>query len=108
MPRIVLSPETATALELLAGSIRAARLRRGWTIAELAERVGVSRPTIAKIERADPGVAIGTAFEAARLVGVPLFTESDRDRERYAAHKRVELELLPASARPRRAVDDDF
>ncbi|MGD9704737.1 MAG: helix-turn-helix transcriptional regulator [Acidimicrobiia bacterium] len=105
---VVVSPLTKEALGILAVGIRAARLRRGWTVRELAERVGVSQPTIIKVERGDPTVAIGTMLEAAVLVGVPLFAVDAEARERYGAHKRAELALLPAAARPRRRVDDDF
>ena len=75
---------------------------------ELAERTGVSRPTINKVEQGDPGVAIGTVLEAAVLVGVPLFDVDPDVRDRYRAQKRSELALLPSRARPRRKVDDDF
>lgn len=108
MSRRPLSPASAEALDILGSSIRAGRLRRRWTIDELAERVGVSRPTMIKVERGDPGVAAGTVLEAAALVGVALFDASDDERTRYGLLKRAELALLPASARHTRAVDDDF
>jgi len=108
MARSALSPQTREALQILAASIRAARLRRGWTEAELAERVGVSRPTIVNLEAGKPGVALGTVLEAATLVGVPLFTDDAERRSAYGALKATELALLPDTARPRRAVDDDF
>lgn len=102
------SPATVEALGILASAIRAERLRRGWTVRELAERVGVSHPTIVKVERGDPSVAAGTLFEAATLVGVPLFDADDAAVQRYGAHKQGELALLPAAARRRASVDDDF
>ncbi len=105
---VLVSPVTTEALGILAAAIRTARLRRGWTVRHLAERVGVSHPTIIKVERGDPTVAIGTMLEAAALVGVPLFDVDADDRDRYGAHKRAELALLPAAARPRRRIDDDF
>ncbi len=92
----------------MAAAIRAARLQRGWTVEELAERVGVSHPTIAKVERGDPGVAAGTLLEAATVVGLPLLDPDPATRERYGASKRAELALLPTAARKRRTVDDDF
>lgn len=108
MPSRRLSTPTREALDVLAASIRVGRLRRRWTVQELAERVGVSAPTIVKVERGDAGVAVGTVFEAARMVGVPLFDTDDAAVRRYGAHKQIELALLPAAARPSRQVDDDF
>ena len=105
---IPVSPTTAEVLSILAAAIRSGRIRRGMTVRDLAERVGVSAPTVIKVERGDPGVAIGTVLEAAKLVGVPLFDERPDVRERYNAQKRSDLALLPAAARPRRQVDDDF
>lgn len=103
-----IAPSTQEAIQLLAWSIRAERLRRRWSSAELAERIGVSRATVSKMEHGDPGVAIGTFFEAATLVGVPLFADATTRRQ-FAAHKHAELALLPASARrPRKPIDDDF
>ncbi len=100
-----LSHMAAEAVTALGAMISAARRRRGWTIAVLAERIGVSVPTVRKIERGDPGVAIGTVFEAAWLLGVELF-EGRQDLAGSVA--RTELALLPKRVRTRKAVDDDF
>jgi transcriptional regulator with XRE-family HTH domain len=103
-----MSASTQEALELLGASIKAARVRRRWSSAELAERVGVSRHTISKIEQGAAGVAIGTVFEAATLVGVALF-DDDASRSQLAARTRAELALLPSRARrPKVIIDDDF
>ena len=102
------SPLAHDAIHVLGESIRVARLKRRWTTADLAERVGVSRATISKVEHGDPSVSIGTFFEAATLVGVPLF-EDETTRRRHAAHQRAELALLPERARRvGRPVDDNF
>jgi transcriptional regulator with XRE-family HTH domain len=93
--------------QVLGQAIRVARIDRRWTLADLAERAGVTRQTMSKVERGEPSVALGTYFEAAWLVGVPLF-ESDEARSRYAAHQRVELALLPSTARRRRDSVIDF
>lgn len=47
------------ALATLGGDISTARRRRGMTVATLAERAFVGRNTITRVERGDPGVALG-------------------------------------------------
>jgi len=97
------------ALQLLAQTIRAGRLSRRMTAQELAERAGISRSLLQRIEDGDPTCAIGAVFEAAVVAGVPLFdTESDRlQAHRAAAQER--LTLLPQRARkPKRMIRDDF
>jgi transcriptional regulator with XRE-family HTH domain len=105
----ILSPLTQEALRLLGASVKTYRLRHGWSIDELARRVGVSHPTIIKIERADPTVAIGTVIEAATLFGVPLFDADPVVRARHEAGLRTELLLLPKAVRKSAVkADDDF
>lgn len=102
------SPATVEATRLLGSRIRLGRRERRWTLAELAERVGVSVVTMRKVERGDPSVGLGIAFEAATLVGVPLF---DSNRSRLTLETtRVEdrLAVLPKLVRRPREPDDDF
>lgn len=47
-------------IELLGQHIAIARKRRGETQAEWARRLGVSQPTVARIERGDPSVAMAS------------------------------------------------
>ena len=73
-----------------------------------AERLGVSAPTVQKIERGEPSVGLGIAFEAATLTGVPLF-HPDPDRLSVeAARASDRLAVLPRLARQPRRIDDDF
>jgi transcriptional regulator with XRE-family HTH domain len=109
MKSLSLSPMTREVLATLGISIRAGRLRRGWTATQLAERAGVSRQTLVKIEQGDPSVSIGSVFEAALLAGVPLFDDNEITRRLHSTLKQTELALLPSAARrARRTVNDDF
>lgn len=74
-------------------------------MASLAERVGVSAPTITKIERGSPSVAIGTVFEAARLVDVELFGGHQEPAGQVVSN---EPALLPQRGRTRRRASNDF
>lgn len=100
---------TLEALSLLAQMIRAGRISRRITGQEMANRAGISRSLLRRIENADPGCAIGAVFEAAAIAGVPLF---DADRKALQTHRALTdefLSLLPKAARqPRRVVKDDF
>jgi transcriptional regulator with XRE-family HTH domain len=97
------------AAQLLGAQIQAARRERRWSQKELAGRAGITTPTLSKVEKGDPGVAVGTVFELAALVGVPLFHE-DRMRLRLDLERtRGRSALLPQRVRPpRREIDDDF
>ena len=100
---------SSEALGLLAQLIRAGRISRKITGQEMASRAGISRSLLHRIERGDPGCAIGAVFEVAAIAGVPLF---DADQKRLQSHRAVTgemLSLMPSSARkPRRLVKDDF
>ncbi len=103
------SPHVRDAARLLGEQIRLARADRGWTQQDLADRAGITRPTLRRIERGDLGVTLGSAFEVARLTGVPLFYP---DRERLSLdldRATARAALLPERIRPRRdPVRDDF
>jgi transcriptional regulator with XRE-family HTH domain len=97
------------AAQLLGAQIQAARRERRWSQVELAGRAGITKPTLGKIEKGDLGVAIGTVFEVATLVGVPLFHE-DRSRLTLDLDRATgRSALLPQRVRaPKRDVHDDF
>jgi transcriptional regulator with XRE-family HTH domain len=103
-----LSPQATEAAELLGARIQLARRQRRWTLQELADRAGVTAVTMRKVERGDPSVRLGVAFEAAALTGVPLF-DPDPSRRRLEA-ERVDdrLAVLPRLVRRPTEVDDDF
>lgn len=104
------SPATRHALCLFGGLIEEGRLRKGWTREELAKRIGVGLVTVRRLIRGEPGVAIGTYFEAAWLVGIPIFSEDAFALERDAMRQTERLALLPSRVRLPTSVvpDDDF
>ena len=64
------SPKAGPALERLGHDIRHARLRRGVAVADLAVRAGTSSSSIARLEKGDPGVAIGTLADVLVVLGL--------------------------------------
>ena len=67
------SQHTIEAAILLGKHIQLARKERAQTEMDLADRAGISRTTLQKIEKGDPKCELGLCFEVATLVGVPLF-----------------------------------
>jgi transcriptional regulator with XRE-family HTH domain len=103
----VLATQTKAALHLFGAEVATRRRVLRWTAAELSERAGVSVPTLRRIERGDPGVSIGSAFEVARLVGIELWGDVD-EVQRHLARRLDKLVLLPERVRPATNFNDDF
>ncbi|MEE4207827.1 MAG: helix-turn-helix transcriptional regulator [Parvularcula sp.] len=57
------------ALEALGVNIKTARLKRRISVKGFAERIGVSESTVARLEKGDDGVSIGTLAMACLVLG---------------------------------------
>lgn len=101
---------TREAMQLLAAMIREKRLERRMTTQEVADRAGISRGLLQRIEKGDLKCEIGAAFEVALIVGVPLFGMEDEHALRAQREQtQARLALMPRSVRTaRRQVRDDF
>jgi len=106
----IYSSYTREAASLLGKQIRLGRKQRKWTEQELAERAGLSRATLQKVEKGDLSVALGLVFEVASLVGVPLFDSGSARLASHIARTDDKLALLPSAVRKpgKVPVDDDF
>jgi transcriptional regulator with XRE-family HTH domain len=110
-----LSTSATQALHLLGGLIEEGRIRKGWTRESLAERLGVGVVTLRRLVRGEPGVAAGTYFEAAALLGIPLFEPDAAPAQgshlaQTLSRQRERLLLLPSRVRDEDndALPDDF
>ncbi len=89
--------------------IRLGRKERKMTVQDLADRAGVSRGTIQRIESGNLKCEIGIVFEAAALVGVKLFHADAALLGSHSDRAGDKLALLPGSIRKtKKVVDDDF
>ena len=86
-------PRAQKQLTALGLRLRLARKRRKLSTTLFAERMGVSRETLRRLEKGDPTIAMGTFMRALRVLGL------DQDVDRLAAddelgRKLQDLELL--------------
>ena len=94
---------------LIGQQIKLARKNKKWSSANLAERAGITRETLQRIENGDMRTSIGLVFEVAAIIGVPLFTE---DKQLFSNNLELiqsKIELLPQRIRiQKKVVDDNF
>jgi DNA-binding XRE family transcriptional regulator len=104
-----LARQTREAVALLGQLIRVTRIERGMKIQELADRVGVSRDLIHRIEKGDPRCGIGVVFEAATVLALPLFAKDPAGIADERARLDEKLRLLPKAVHHKHGkVDDAF
>ena len=97
------------AVALLGGLICAARKEHRLTAQEVAERAGISRGLLQRIEKGDPKCGIGVTFEVAAIVGVSLFAEDENVLATHRRQTEEKLALLPKSVRKTtRQASNDF
>lgn len=96
-------------VSLLASLIRASRIENKLSTTEVAERAGISRSLLQRIEKGDPKCNIGAFFEVATIVGVKLFDADDTTLNKHIRQIEDKLTLLPkAIHKKKRKIDDDF
>lgn len=100
---------TRDAVSVLGQKIAIARRTQRRSAAEVAERAGISRVTLRRVERGDPSVSVGITFEVAGVLGVPLFGADGRELAELVASGERELALLPSRIDVvDHDIDDDF
>ncbi|MDA9420791.1 helix-turn-helix transcriptional regulator [Bradyrhizobium sp. CCBAU 53380] len=105
-----ISVYAADAAVLLGQLLRKARIERKMSTLNVAERAGISRGLLRRIEAGDPRSTIGAVFEVAAIVGVRLFDVEQATMSQAIESNREVMTLLPKSIRARRGeeVKDDF
>jgi len=101
------------AIKELGMLIATGRKERQFTQAELANRVGVGRMTIVRMEKGAPEVAIGNYLTAAWILGLPVLSWNDFGGLRVDSSVAAYLEKigrhLPARVRKQsNEIDNDF
>ena len=69
--KVMIMPRMQKQLEQVGEQIKLARLRRKYTTEMISERAGISRATLWKVEKGDPGVAFGVYAKVLAAIGLP-------------------------------------
>ncbi|HSU13277.1 helix-turn-helix transcriptional regulator [Longimicrobium sp.] len=92
----------------LGAHIATARLRRGMTQAEVAQKAGITRPTLVAVEQGRTGTGIGAYVAVLWALGLDHDVEDVAAPERDAEGIALESARLPERARRPARLDDDF
>ena len=100
--------EVAEWLVVCGERVRTARIRRRWSQVSLAERMGVERRTVSRLEKGDPGITTGVLLRALWVLGLwstvkgladpavdkaGIFLEKQREPRRVGKGARGELDF---------------
>jgi transcriptional regulator with XRE-family HTH domain len=96
-----LSPDVSKKLRALGERICLARMRRGISASLMAERLGISRTTLGRLEDGEPALAIGTYLKALRVLGL------DDDIDAVALSDPIGRSLLDSQAHIRRQKQEE-
>jgi transcriptional regulator with XRE-family HTH domain len=99
--RIVMYPASMKEMDALGQRLKDARLRRRFSMETVCSRADISRPTLYKVEKGDPTVAIGIYINVLRVLG--LVEDLGMVAKEDAIGRRLQDEALPHRKRaPRR------
>lgn len=103
--RPILLPKHKRALEQVGEQFKLARLRRKLSMEQVAERANISKSTLWRIEKGDPGVSIGNFYQVLIVLGL------ERDLLKLAAddelgRKIQDAEILTKKRAPKKDKSD--
>jgi transcriptional regulator with XRE-family HTH domain len=104
---LLMFPAALRQLEAFGERLRLARLRRRLSASLFAERMGVSRETLRRLEKGDSTIAMGTYLRALQVLGL----DGDMDsvaRDDVLGRKLQDLSLAHGTRRTRRTPVSDM
>jgi transcriptional regulator with XRE-family HTH domain len=110
MSNFLIPLQAAERVTHLGQRIRLARIRRGWSVADLATKAGINRNTLTALELGKPGTAIGVCFTVLWALGLDKTLDAVADPDTDLHGKALEASRRPTRAgKPRKAGNEyDF
>jgi len=96
-------PATAKQLTALGARLRLARLRRRYSAESVAARAGITRVTLARVEKGDSGTSMGAYVAVMRVLGL----QGDLDalgKDDELGRKLQDLDMSVGRSAPRRRI----
>jgi transcriptional regulator with XRE-family HTH domain len=108
MSKFVIPIEASERIAQLGQRIRIARIRRGWSVADLAGKAGVNRNTLTALELGRPGTAVGVCFTVLWVLGLDKSLAAVADPDTDLHGKALEASRRPTRAGKFRKASDEY
>ena len=108
MSKFEIPMQVAEQVAQLGQRVRIARIRRGWSVADLASKAGINRNTLTALELGKPGTAIGVCFTVLWALGLERTLNEVANPDADLHGKALEAARRPARAGRLRKAGDDY
>ncbi|MHB1514340.1 MAG: helix-turn-helix domain-containing protein [Acidiferrobacteraceae bacterium] len=108
MIHFTIPPPVSERVTLLGQRIRVARIRRGWSVRDLARKAGVNRNTLTALELGKPGTSIGVCLTVLWVLGLEKSLDAVADPDTDVHGKALEASRRPTRAGKRRKTRNDY
>ena len=108
MSNFVIPLHVSERVAQLGQRIRVARIRRGWSVVDLASKAGINRNTLTALELGKPGTAIGVCFTVLWALGLEKSLDSVADPDGDVHGKALEAAHRPSRAGKPRKTSNDY
>ena len=108
MSNFAIPPQVSECAVQLGQRIRVARIRRGWSVADLASKAGVNRNTLTALELGKPGTGLGVCFTVLWALGLEKSLDAVADPDTDVHGKALEASRRPTRAGKPRKTDNDY
>lgn len=108
MSKFEIPMEVTQRVAQLGQRIRVARLRRGWSVADLAAKAGINRNTLTALELGKPGTAASVCFTVLWALGLDKTLDAVADPDADLHGKALEASRRPTRAGKSRKTSDDY
>lgn len=108
MSKFELPAQVAEQIGQLGHRIRIARIRRGWSVAELASKAGINRNTLTALELGKPGTAISVCFCVLWVLGLDNTLDAVADPDNDLHGKALEAARRPSRAGRLRKANENY
>ena len=108
MSNFSIPPQVSERVTLLGQRIRVARIRRGWSVLDLARKAGVNRNTLTALELGKPGTSIGVCLTVLWVLGLEKSLDAVADPDTDVHGKALEASRRPTRAGKPRKTGNDY